>query len=289
MKKMLIILAVCALVTGLAAVAFAQPANAPGYAPSGATIWSSYHNLSVNGPNAALKANTVALGGTTEVCVFCHTPHNATTSELLWQKDMTNYTGVTMDFGQLLEDNEASLNFTNVGLDKQSGRCLTCHDGTTSVGQVNFAYLTGGATSPATIAMTGSDQTAGAISNPLFRIGNTRIGTVIQMQGNHPVSIPYPGSIFNGLDASATGVMQGNFITDVNVCAGGTYCGPATATASGDLLKGVAGAYHIECTSCHDTHGQQSATQSSSFPGHLSQMVRVGMDASALCVNCHIR
>ena len=67
-------------------------------------------------------------GGSTEVCVFCHTPHGAQTSEAvvpLWNNtavasvDATVYTSATMNFVA----DQAAINATDARL------CLACHDG----------------------------------------------------------------------------------------------------------------------------------------------------------------
>jgi len=79
------------------------------------------HNLSVTGPGP-MKATTM-----TEICVFCHTPHNANPAVPLWNQTLsttgtyTTYTSTTMA--------------ASVGVPTGSSKlCLSCHDGTIAMG-----------------------------------------------------------------------------------------------------------------------------------------------------------
>src|SRR4051794_31953197 len=80
------------------------------------SIVNTKHNLSVSGPGT-IKAATE-----TEICKFCHTPHNATPAKPLWNRSTpgtlyTPYTSSTLD--------------ATVGQpDGTSILCLSCHDGT---------------------------------------------------------------------------------------------------------------------------------------------------------------
>ncbi len=290
MRRWLLVLGAVSLMMGIGmvAVAYAQAPTMPGYV-QGQSIYDSYHNLGVNGPNNALKSDTVAAGGTTEVCVFCHQAHNATKSRILWNKaDWATWPNQTADFGTKggVPTTDAGTPWDNVTLTRFTLRCLICHDGTTSVGQVAFYYSkTGGAQANASIPMTGSDQSGGKITNPLFLIGNVITAGKRDLGGNHPVSMPYAGSTYNGI---VSGCGQDN-TGGTGTC--GNFVAPALVLSSVDpeALQGVAGAYGIECGSCHDTHAQADATKSSTLPSHLGQMIRAGMDSSNLCFGCHIR
>lgn len=282
---MVVAVAAFALAIGFTAVASAQP-TLPGYTP-GQSVYDSYHNLGVNGPNSALKSAAIGAGGTAEVCVYCHTPHNATKARILWNReDWATYPNQTADFGFPDGKTDGGTPADNVTLTRHTLRCLMCHDGTTSVGQVNFAYTkndgaqhrgVGGVGTP--LPMTGSDQTSGKITNALFLIGQNIVGGKRDMSGNHPVSIPYPGSTYNTITSGFSTFTGTNFVDPALVL----------AQLDGEALKGDPGAYGIECGSCHDAHAQADPTKSSTFPSHLGQMIRGGMDNSNLCFGCHIR
>ena len=81
------------------------------------------HNLSSWGPGEirALSED--------RICIFCHTPHNATPQTPLWNRDIVE--GINYDLYE-------SSTF-NVTLDQPSGPsrlCLSCHDGTIGLGAV---------------------------------------------------------------------------------------------------------------------------------------------------------
>lgn len=133
MRGLIRVLSLMAVLSGLmpASVADAQRV---------ADVRGTRHNLSVDG----LGSTHAAPGGTSEVCVFCHTPHAATQADLggtplrapLWNRRVpagstyTPYTSSTMD-AQSITD----------GLNAQPGGssklCLSCHDGTLAIGNVN--------------------------------------------------------------------------------------------------------------------------------------------------------
>jgi len=78
------------------------------------------HNLSSTGPGP-VKSSTL-----TEVCVFCHTPHNASPAVPLWNQALSSatyqpYTSSTLQ--------------AVVGVPTGSSKlCLSCHDGTIAIG-----------------------------------------------------------------------------------------------------------------------------------------------------------
>ena len=153
--------AVCAL--GLArGAALAAPAD----------IVDTKHNLSVSGPGT-IRALTE-----TRICVFCHTPHNATPLSPLWNKELepqvyTVYASPTLRAGPLPQPSGPTK------------LCLSCHDGTIAMGAV--VNPSGG------IAMAGADRLpAGSLTN---------FG--LDLSGHHPVSFPYRASLPNA-DLSPT-------------------------------------------------------------------------------------
>lgn len=79
------------------------------------------HNLSTTGPG------TFKTTQTTEMCVFCHTPHNSTSLTPLWNRNQsigyTLYTSSTLVSSLGQPDGASKL-------------CLTCHDGTIALGEI---------------------------------------------------------------------------------------------------------------------------------------------------------
>ena len=96
-------------------------AAAPAAGQIGVSSPGNKHNLSATGPGP-MKATTV-----TEICVFCHTPHNATPAVPLWNQALS--TGVTY------QPYTSSTLKATVGLPTGSSKlCLACHDGTVAMG-----------------------------------------------------------------------------------------------------------------------------------------------------------
>lgn len=118
---------------------------------------SNKHNLSVSGPGP-VKAVTE-----TEICIFCHTPHNANPAVPLWSHTMSagvNYLPYT----------SSTLNAA-VGVPTGSSKlCLSCHDGTVAVGStMNYGVK-------AMSGVNGAGQLTGA----------SVIGT--DLRDDHPIS-----------------------------------------------------------------------------------------------------
>ena len=123
------------------------------------------HNLSVSGPGP-VKASEE-----TRVCIFCHTPHNATPQSPLWNRAIEPQTYVVY----------ASPTLQAGPLPPPSGPtklCLTCHDGTIALGTV--VNPAGG------IAMDSGTLPPGSFSN---------FG--LDLSGHHPVAFSYEAALPN--------------------------------------------------------------------------------------------
>lgn len=162
-------------------------------------------------------------GGSNQLCVFCHTPHNATgtTSETgpLWNRATTTSSFTVYS--------SPSLNASPTQPDGNSKACLSCHDGTIAVD----AY--GG--------RTGSH----------FVTGAALIGT--NLGNDHPVSFTYDGALATadgGLvtPASARAVVAGIPLFDSKVqCAS---CHSVHNNQHGNFLR-LDNAGSALCLSCH--------------------------------------
>lgn len=168
----------------------------------------SKHNLSITGPGPVRAVSE------TQVCVFCHTPHNASPAQPLWNRQLSGQTYTPYASGSL----QATVGQPN----GYSRLCLSCHDGTIAIGSV---HNLGGQS--ATIQMTGTG--AGGV----MPAGQTLIGT--NLTNDHPVSF-----VFN---ASLSAV-------DGELVSPSTLTGPIRlyeGTTSGTLDS-------VQCTTCHDPH-----------------------------------
>ena len=109
------------------------------------SIVASKHDFSATGPNATYK------GTTTQVCVYCHAPHN-TGATLLWNR-AANAATYTLYNSTV----SSTMNATTGQPGAVSKLCLSCHDGTVAIDSF------GGATG--TKLVTGTPNLGSDLSN----------------------------------------------------------------------------------------------------------------------------
>ena len=224
------------------------------------------HNLSVTGPGP-VKAQSE-----TQVCVFCHTPHGAESLPApLWNRAQSGAT-YTPYTSSSLEANAAEL---ASGPGGSSKLCLSCHDGTMAIGNINV--LNGKA--PATVTMTGTAATGGMPPAAGADTGFTR-NLGINLTNDHPISFTYNAQL-----ASDDGELR---VPDgVNV---GTRLAGVNPKPKLPLEKG-----QMQCATCHDPHIRETDTSKGSakfLRGNRFQFAApVGSAYSAtsdiVCLACH--
>ena len=127
------------------------------------SIVNTKHNLSVSGPGTIKATNQ------TEVCIFCHTPHNSAPQGPLWNRTnpgvtYTLYTSSTMQAIPGQPDGSSIL-------------CLSCHDGTIALGNVLSL--------PVPISFNSGISTMPA--------GNSNLTT--DLSDDHPISFVYNSAL----------------------------------------------------------------------------------------------
>jgi predicted CXXCH cytochrome family protein len=210
------------------------------------------HDLSSSG-TGSYKAisNNPLQGGTSEICIFCHTPHSGNTEAPLWNRaaSAATYQTYTSDvLGGLgywgAEDPKTGVPHSKTRI------CLSCHDGTIALGSVvNMPnYIP---TSFTQIQMSGNST-----------IQPTAPGYIgIDLRDDHPVAIKHDQSRDPEL---VTGTSVGGGIR--------LYKDNGAGTA---VIENADGNY-IECTSCHNPHNNQ-----------YTNFLVASNSGSALCVSCH--
>lgn len=176
------------------------------------------HNLSVSNPfDDGVKARYE-----TEICIFCHTPHNASPAYPLWNHAISygvNYITYESDTLKSYAPGQAP------PIDGFSKMCLGCHDGTIAIG-----------------ALSGSLQIVETIPMKLTTDNPGYLGT--NLSGGHPISIIFDVILANQRNSDPSLLMHLNWpINDFNV-----------------KLYPTQGAYGVQCTSCHDPHGGRGKT-----------------------------
>jgi len=189
------------------------------------------------GANAALAAvvgtkhdmTSIATGsgvgfsvGQGEVCVYCHTPHDANTAvgmTLLWNRTFGDAAATYTPYTSATSTVAGSTTMSSV-----TKVCLSCHDGSVAVFTMGNAPNYGGSISEMT-GVSGNVSIAGMIS------GNPRL--TADMSNDHPISFDYA--------------------TAVSYNPAGEY--QATLPVTLPLVGG-----NMECSTCHDVHGSVANT-----------------------------
>jgi len=178
------------------------------------------HNLS-----SSAGADQIADRSTDEdqICVFCHTPHQATPAAPLWNHTQSAVASYGVYASPSLD--AADIADIGAGSDDVSNLCMSCHDGTLGVNELgNPANDTNG--NPAMGSGTELDA-AGRI----LATRPTNMGT--SLSDDHPVNFTYDSAL-----ASA----DGELATPVSAA----YVDAAQTVP---LFGGK-----VQCASCHDPH-----------------------------------
>jgi hypothetical protein len=217
------------------------------------------HNLSAN-------PNIVASGipTTTEVCIYCHTPHGGRTdvadgSAPLWNKALSSAS----------YDMYSSPNFDSPANNQGtkplgvSQACLSCHDGTVAFDALINAPGSGGytaanftGTTPVSLGhnlngpYVDSNNTFGPAAEPFPNLGT-------DLRNDHPISM----EICNGTTAhdpqfteactSSTPSTSGSVL---KISRTGTFPGDIRDNIRAYKSSGTAGRWFVECASCHNPH-----------------------------------
>lgn len=203
------------------------------------TIKGSKHDLSSTSGPGPIKSY-IGAGGTSEICVFCHTPHSARTDAPLWNRSINlsaTYTPYSSDVMSALSYTSGDSPTTIQPGDPhvKTRLCLSCHDGTIALGSVvNLPY---GLTSEIRMQQNNALQPIGYTMPQNFP---GYIGA--DLRDDHPVSIQY-------LKAKDPELVSAPSISGKI----GLY-----GNNSGKLERAKVDGYYVECTSCHDAHDNQN-------------------------------
>jgi len=192
------------------------------------------HNLSASG------AGSVKAASESQICIFCHTPHNASPQVPLWNKrdpglNYTPYSSSTADAtpGQ---PTGASL------------LCLSCHDGTIALGDL--------LSRDTPVAMAGGVTT--------MPEGRTKLGT--DLSDDHPVSFQYTEALAS-LDGKlvSPSTLSGPVKLDATGQVQCTSCHDPHNNSNGNFLV-MSDAYGALCESCHTIYHKPTSHQISAQP-----------------------
>ena len=251
------------------------------------------HNLSTSGS----FGTHASAGGTSEICVFCHTPHAATQSDQggtplrapLWNRRVpagttyTPYASSSMDAASIA-----------AGFDNQPGGssklCLSCHDGTLAIGNVNV--LNG--QQSVSIPMTGTGAGGVMPAGEGTTTGFTRfLGT--DLRNDHPISVT-----FNAALAARDGELRAVDAQQRWPAGTGTVLAvrsPGVKPLVQLEPTGTGGAGNngqVQCASCHDPHIRELDASKGNQKFLRTQRFQEAAPAAAhnaatdiICLSCH--
>ena len=180
------------------------------------------HNLSISG------TGDVKAVSETQICIFCHTPHNSHPAQPLWNHELSavvnyiNYASSTLQ--SYASEAEAP------PIDGHSKLCLSCHDGTVAIGSI----ISGG-DEILMVPVDVIDASGKLIGGPGY------LGT--DLSGGHPISIIFDEALAgkrNSAEPPLTRLKWPIVDTDIK-------------------LYPTQNGYGVQCTSCHDPHENKAA------------------------------
>ncbi|ABB30800.1 cytochrome c family protein [Geobacter metallireducens RCH3] len=278
MKKRFLATAVMAAIMAWGAIVNAGPGK----------IKNTVHNMSSVAPSGFVGTRHWYSTDTDEVCVFCHTPHNAKPAQPLWNK-----VNPTQAFNMYT----SSTTLTSVAKkvtapSPESLLCLSCHDGRTAINVLHNSSAgidAGGGDKKLMIGGVYDDPTApaGVTGIPMnidtFTIPNTyraNLGRTeadryagTNLMDDHPISFSYTAAY------------------NEKVGSGSSAINPiATPLSKG--LRFFGSNNRMECSTCHDPHVDYgmdfdgNPTYSGGNTALRPFLVRDNT-GSAMCLACH--
>lgn len=263
-----------------------------------AGIANTKHNLStLPGTVAAgeTQVNTTT-AGTTQICVFCHTPHGSDTTAAvpLWNKKLPAANTFTL-YNSVAASATSTIDGKILAVGSVSIACLSCHDGVSAMDNVINApgaggYNAAGATMPG-VTWSGANQTGGVMAAGII----TNIGK--DLTNDHPIGIQYCGGGLSGSATTVSGTCGDSdfkttevktasvnsaqiFWVETNGTTGRQKDDIALYTR--DFGTGAGIGPSVECGSCHDPHVESKGTDNIMF-------MRVTTAGSAICLSCHVK
>lgn len=225
------------------------------------SVVSSPHDLSAG------STGRVRAASEDQVCVFCHTPHNASPVGALWNRSLSSqaYSVYT----------SASLNATPGQPTGSSKLCLSCHDGTIALGRV--------------LSSDQPLQMSGGVTN--MPAGHANLGT--DLRDDHPISFRFDSSLVSkDLHLRDPGALPRQIKLDSNRELQCTSCHDAHNNAFGQFLV-MRNTNSELCMSCHQVGRTDISGHAQCIDCHQSHTAPSGpyllkrLTVSETCLSCH--
>lgn len=225
------------------------------------SVVGSPHDLSVSGPG---RVHALA---EEQVCIFCHTPHNATGQAPLWNRH-------TPPSHYRIYDSPT----TDARIDQPSGQsklCLSCHDGALALGLI--------ASRPPNDPVVMSFRTIPPGESDLTQ----------DLGDDHPIGFRFDRALLNrDPNLRNPDLLTENLPLGPHKEVGCSTCHDAHDNSLGDFLR-VTNRRSAICLSCHDFNGWESSSHATSGKGVTRRAVDPTEPlpyhtvADNACENCH--
>ena len=226
------------------------------------------------------------------VCVFCHTPHNATVDDggmnplPLWGNDIT--TKSQDPYQWATPANADALGTPADQLIGPSRLCMTCHDGTLALD----AHTSNGTLNNGNFKLTGS-RAIGSDDSLLIK--------------THPIGFDYvvAKTKRNNQTTTVGGVTSTYAIQEIvdegegfatKITASptqGTYNSverKGTRSIASVLYSGPNGGKIMTCATCHEVHNKENVTQDVAIKGATPNYFLYAKESESLiCLSCHVK
>jgi hypothetical protein len=248
-------------------VALAFPVAAFAVVVPGAGLTGTDHDFTTS------ASNTTTIG----LCSYCHTPHSAISTSLLWNHKLSANTFAWDD--ATTTGGTAYPSIAGATYKGPTVKCLSCHDGSIAIGDVAVYKGAPGVYNPDKV---GGDPV------PTPAMTAKMIGSGGAMKGNHPVGMPYPfgqaANTYNGVTTGAN-VVKTEF--DTAPTSSGAVAAIRLFNDTGTLITAgaVAGKSGMECSTCHDPHNK-AATDDFFLRGKIAGATKVD---GYICLQCHVK
>jgi len=249
----------------------------------------------------ATSRQTTTAGITSGACTECHTPHQAKTTNLLWNHTLSSSTFSWVGTNATTAGTTYAT-FSGQTYSGMSAKCLSCHDGTVSTAQGSWFKATLQPTGTSFIGkgfLTSPWSLIGGYNNGDAGTGNQRPTSGVgqngggHMEGTHPLAMPYPyqnaRNTYNNTTTGA-GYISTEWVGDPTAFGIRLYQDPdgtgTQITAGPFALKSG-----MECGSCHDVHNGVQTQDDYLVRGKLAgNGGAAGSNAdNYICTKCHAK
>ncbi|MBW7904533.1 MAG: hypothetical protein LC135_07945 [Phycisphaerae bacterium] len=223
------------------------------------SVVNSKHDLSAFGPGP------VRALGESEVCIFCHTPHNSSPAAPLWNRynPQTHY--------RIYQSSTTDARIDQPGA--ASKMCLSCHDGSVALGLVR------------------SREQEIPLNHPFIPTGRSDLAS--DLSDDHPVGFRFDRQL-----ASRDPQLRSPGLVDHRIRLGDrgelecTACHDAHNNELGQFLR-LPQRHGTLCNACHDMSGWRAGAHANSgqpVPITLSHGERLPFASMAdnACASCHV-